>query len=99
MGYDKVLKDISKSLCFVKHPIVHSVLIVALIVYCSGLVKPVNTAVSAVVRNDIVKLIIVIVIRFLADVDPALTILLSLALVLSLTGNENFTNKRRTKKN
>ena len=92
------MKDMCKYTKHFDHPVIRVVLIVILVVYCSGLIKPVNRAVSQVVKGDIVKLIVIIVIALSAMKDPVLAILLTLALVLSLNTNEFFTQEEEENK-
>lgn len=86
---EKVCKDLMKSVNVLEHPVIRLVLIVVLVLYISNIVKPINRMVSSVIREDIIRLVVVVVIALVGMKDPLLALLLGLALVVSVSVQEN----------
>ena len=92
---EKLCKDLMKSVNVLEHPLVRLVLIVVLVLYISNIVKPVNRMVSSIVREDIIRLVVVVVIALVGMKDPLLALLLGLALVVSVSVQENMDSEDR----
>ena len=83
VGYKKLYDCLQ----FLEHPVLRTVLIIVLVVYCSTLLPVVNVEVSKVLRIGVVKLLVVVVIVLFAMRDPVLAVLLAMALVISTCGS------------
>ena len=83
VGYKKLYDCLQ----FLEHPVLRTVLIIVLVVYCSTLLPVVNVEVSKVLRIGVVKLLVVVVIVLFAMRDPVLVVLLAMALVISTCGS------------
>ena len=95
----KILKSVNKCIKNIEHPIIRIVIILIFVIYISNIIKPINLAVSRVLRGDIIRLLVVIVIVIVGMNDPLLSLLLGLSLVISLQNQENLETEDDNKEN
>ena len=97
-----VRKIIMKALGFLDNKYIRTILIILLIVYNSAIITEVNVAVSRLINIPLVKLLLVIAIVCLSLKDKVLSILLTMAVVMStyysVNTSEHFTMKSLTDK-
>ena len=95
-------KTVMKSLGFLDNKYIRTILIILLIVYNSAIITEVNVAVSRVINIPLVKLLLVIAIVCLSLKDKVLSILLTMAVVMStyysVNTNEHFSMSSLTDK-
>jgi hypothetical protein len=85
----KMLNLLKKNVMYLEHPIIRIIIILILVVYISGIFNFVNIEVSRILSQDIIRLLSIIVIVIVGMKDPLLSLLLGLALVISLKTNEH----------
>ena len=99
-----VRKTVMRSLGFLDNKYIRTILIILLIIYNSAIITEVNVAISRFINIPLVKLLLVIAIVCLSLKDKVLSILLTMAVVMSTYYSvntsehfsmENLTNKLR----
>jgi hypothetical protein len=105
MGEDLInvaRKTVMKSLGFLDNKYIRTILIILLIVYNSAIITEVNVTVSRFINIPLVKLLLVIAIVCLSLKDKVLSILLTMAVVMStyysVNTNEHFSMSSLTDK-
>jgi len=84
------------SLSFLDNSIIHASIVIILIFYSSTIFSNINSFVGNLYNFSIVKLIVLVLIVYIAPKDTAIAVLLAVSYIVSLTymvNNENFTTQ------
>lgn len=92
----------TNSLCFLDNNIVHCTITVILILYCSTIFDNINSFIGNLYNYSIIKLIVLLLIVYIAKKDTIIAVLLALSYAISLNytiNNEYFSSSGELKQN